>query len=618
MPTQPFNSLLSHKQKSQPSLLLTSGFSKDTDINIRKNDLFSPTCANQNSYSGLRNAKHTKTDFFSTTNLNKLRGSNNKSEYIEVEEHKAEPQRNPRTSRTRKHESGSMLSSVRYRINAQSTGDFAGRGLVNQKSTEQKDVAYYKRREQELLSEVNHLSINLRQYKELNDELTDKLKKTQDHKSTRYSFQDTALGLGKRNSHGENNFFMEKYHEAEKANAQLQTEIDKLKSKLQSAHEFSRSTNNTESNDVRIKELESSNTDLKRKYRNMKNAYESQKYKSQPDSGQRYIMLYNQECEKNEALTKEIERQRRVNNTDNENYNKVVEELNMLKVKQMSDSNMVSRLKEQIDYEKRQSKRIRENNDYLKTVLNIHGYNYEKPAYANKLFNNQSLDAPTYALINDRSRDQCIDSAMTDRTKLSIANPIYKSIKVSATDYKSEKDKLEASLSNNNNRLLAINIDDSESGATFKPNFVRSSSLNEDSFHKNHINFEAKPHNVVDSVLESNTSLANSSDRRASNRFDENYNRGSGLNNSRSRRNFKVMYKEDHLEEYGDEPGMRNIFKSPLMTSRTDNVGKSESRSNAQSPKHFKFWRESDCTDSFGLDNKVQRKGSLSQRGKRV
>lgn len=623
MPTQLSNPPFARKMKSQPNLLLASSLSREPDLNIRKNELFSPTYANSNvNPTGRKNGNQTKTDFFSATNLSKL-NDHTRNEYNRFETSRVENKHPTSANKGYRGEYGNSGSSVRYRINAQNSRSQHNDVRAQFNTPDQQDVSAYKRREQELLSEINNLNINLRQYKELNDELTDKLKRLKDQHIRRYSFQDSSIRLGKKTGNSDNTYFMEKYHETEKANDQLKSEISNLKRNLKELQDSSGSTYNTDNKEDTIKDLVDKNNDLKRKLRTLHKAYETEKMNSHYNYEDKYKELYNQECDKNATLKKEIDKLRHQIDTDNHNHNKIIEELNTIKVKNLSEANNISKLKEQLDYESRQAKQLRNSNQHLRKILRIHGYDHEIPIQTNSSQNMKRTDlyAPTqvHNNHNDKSRTSFNEYSEKSRTRKSEKMPLNKSIKGSEYYTSPEKPKVETPVKHPSKPVM-LNIEvDSIQSETFRPKMLKSSSLSGTDNFINRNDSKARQNSIEISIIESRGSFIDSPQRRTESMIDESHLYMNDSLVNKKNNNAHTIYKDSHIDEYGAKDSqLRNIFKTPFLASKVDNNYNSEIRSKAHSAQQFNFEQIDNGIDSFGIGNVRNGRASLNSRIKRI
>lgn len=376
MPTQISNSPFSKRVKSQPNLLLNSSFSTNTDLNIRKNELFSPTCATSTLNRGANVSKtNPKTDFFSATNMSRLK-TTHKNEYIDFHDNRAEKSRFNKNYASRDDPSSSEPS-FKLKINPQHQNHRNEEYKYVSSAKEHDELAYYKKREQELISDVNHLQINLKQYKELNDELNNKLKTSFNPREKRHSFQNFTGTPDKCKCDSNETYFMEKYHESEKTIKNLKHEMMSLKGEMELNTQTQDTKISINNSDDVVRELKTRNRELNRKLKNLNKEIEENMRHNYPGSSGNYRDLFEQECENSRSIKLEIEKLRRMNDSHNTCYTKLVEDLNVLKVKHMTSDNTISTMAAQLEREKRQIKQLKDKNEYLQRILRIHGYDHE-------------------------------------------------------------------------------------------------------------------------------------------------------------------------------------------------------------------------------------------------
>ena len=619
MPAHYSNHSRFKKQHSQPDLLIASNFYPDIELKIKRDDLFSPSYASSHFNNGRRNQRsHKKSDFYSQANPPQLK-MDKLNEYTGFEDNLTDNREFIRMNGNSRISRYSSNSSFKDGGNPKNYDNFNKQPAQRPNNPYCKDIAYYQAREQELLSEINNLNYNLKQYRELNDELTKKLRQLEDQNQKRYSFQCPPSMVGKTGQGVQEIPTMEKYQEMEKENHKLKSEVKNLRNDLKAANDSSASTFNTQNNGQRIKDLEEKNRELKRKMKMLNRAFESERINSKLSHTDKYKELYRQEQEKSAMLKNEVNKLLVMNDTNNRDHVRLTEELNSLKVNQLANKNDIVNMKISLDNETKRNKLLKDNNNYLREILKIHGYDYEVPVTEisdnghNRRDSESIEDSNTHYddIYRNISTQQIFSSNIKDRTTNKV--PKNQDLKTSVSSQLKNQNEEEYA-DKQPTRPRKLNIDrNCIDNDTYKPKILKSSSLSDTETDNSMMNNKQSNQFFANTIYQSYGYLEDKNENIIESQLHKPSWNNHDYNSLKKINNESIAYERNKIDEYNTQiPQLKNIFEASLVTSKDEYQSCTGTRKKSHAVPSMNFEMIGNQVDSFGSNNKASRNTAKS------
>ena len=378
MPSYYMHHYSATKPNNNRDMIITSGISKGNDFNTKRKDLFSPTNSLSKDFRSERKTNNSKdTDFFNNRALSRFQTTkHNNEEYIDKG---PEIQTRISTIKPDRNDRNSSISCSKYRANSYINKSQKNSMTKNPIFFDTFNMSQQNKRERELLAEIHNLNSSLQQYKELNNNLAERLKYFENNKQHKYTF---TTDMDNTNRQGNINIeeYKNKLEYAEKSNERLRSDVYKLRQELKELKENTNSKTppkRSESKDMMIKGLAAKVERQKKKIYQLKQTLKQEEGFRMSLGHENYRELFKQESEKNKVLLRENEKLRTLNENYNKDYTKIVEELNALKIKELYEDNGFSTLKADYEAEIRQNAMLKEQLAHYKKVLKIYGYDAE-------------------------------------------------------------------------------------------------------------------------------------------------------------------------------------------------------------------------------------------------
>ena len=322
--TSSYNDVKMKKSKSHPKILLLSNITKDINMNVKANELFSPNCA------AVQKQRERYRD----------RSVNNKeySSYNRKTNHRSISFGKPINTKISSKTEYELTNTDKSAYKRSKYSPIKKSNWNNSKPYHVPDEFFLKR-ESELLSEIDHLNKSLSEYKRMNSKLNDRLKKSIGSFNTKHNSYNTLSDYNK----SEINNLRKKNEELTFINQQLKTDLFKKEGALE---DMRFEVNRKESHyDKKIKEY-------KKKIAYLQSRNDEDKSQELRNRVNKYKGMFDSEKERADAFFKENEKLKEIISNQNKEYLKMVESFNEMKLKQINDNNRVKGNRLDISHEK--------------------------------------------------------------------------------------------------------------------------------------------------------------------------------------------------------------------------------------------------------------------------
>lgn len=491
----------------------------------------------------------------------------------------------------------------------------------------------FKKREKELLTEISNLHSDLKKYRDMNRELKERFSKTTSADSRRFTFQPDGNIDKSRDKPDIVDDFREKYHSVERSNERLQKEVHRMKAEVDGSKDVRESTKESDSKKLHYKQLELKAEDLKKTIAYLQQRLDKEKEYRNSFKKDNFKDLYKQEYDTNNNLRRENEKLRELNENYARGHNKIVEELNALKIKGRYETSKLSSLRMAYESEIEENSILLEKIEHYKKVLKIYGY--EPDGKSNLPQGNSRLEQTT----KYKGYEQNSNYKTNDVHKL---NSLFSNVRINDSEnpkvtegtpslfknpdqiYDSKFNQKNSEVQKANpypqqSNLQYSNLDEETMGHKFAGLNSMSDRHIEEANNPQKVQSKVDTESIVSGILESKHSLDQTSL----------YNRGNRLNNElqgnfiQSYNNSYAVQKNpanDFRNEYSiAESQVKNIFYAPLNNTTTDLA-----HSFAEKPRNViiqpQRYENLDCDfDSFGgVNARRQTKTSVQPSIKRI